>query len=619
MSSSTADPDPHSEIPVFRRGLRVLWVAMRTEPWVFALAVLGSAVHAVTNVASAHVLGYLTDTVILPSLDSGATTTALLTTAAALLLGVGVLKALGIAARRFYAGLHQYRMQARYRRAVSRAYLRLPMSWHQRHPTGQLLSRANADVEAAWQPLAPLPLVVGSLCMLVVAGGAMLHTDLVLALVAFVVFPAVALVNVIFQRRLAPVATRAQALRAQVAGVAHESFDGALAVKTLGREDTETRRFATQAHRLRDAQIRLGRLRGLFDPIMEALPNLGVLAVLLVGMVRISSGAIGPGDLVQVAYLFTLLALPVRSLGFVLGDLPRSVVGWRRVRTVLDADGEMDHGSRRLEPGGGLAVGAHGLGFDYPDTERHANATTLHEVNLTVQPGRTTALVGPTGSGKTTLTLLLARLVDADSGTVTLDGIDVRDLAHGEIARTTALVPQTTFVFDGTVRHNVTLGEDHSDALVWQALRLAHADSFVAALPEGLDSHLGERGTTLSGGQRQRLALARALVRRPRLLILDDATSAVDPQVEARILAALREGMAGTQMTTVVVASRRATIELADDVAYLAGGTIEDHGTHAELLARSAGYRDLVTAYERAARRARLDGDDPRRDQEAAR
>ena len=205
-------------------------------------------------------------------------------------------------------------------------------------------------------------------------------------------------------------------------------------------------------------------------------------------------------------------------------------------------------------------------------------------------------MVGATASGKSTLTSLLLRLVDPGEGEVLLDGLDLRDLAAGQLAENAALVPQQAFLFDDTVRGNVGLGADVPDETVWEALRTAQADGFVAALPDGLDTRLGERGTTLSGGQRQRLSLARALVRRPRLLVMDDATSAVDPEVEARILAALRAGDAAS--TVLVVAYRKATIALADEVVYLREGRIDDQGTHSELLARNPGYADLVNAYE---------------------
>jgi ABC-type multidrug transport system fused ATPase/permease subunit len=206
------------------------------------------------------------------------------------------------------------------------------------------------------------------------------------------------------------------------------------------------------------------------------------------------------------------------------------------------------------------------------------------------------AVVGETASGKSTLTSLVTRLVDPQSGSIKVDGQDLRDLAPGQLAQHVALVPQNAFLFDDTVRDNVTLGAHLPDEEIWEALRTAQADGFVAGLPKGLDSKLGERGTSLSGGQRQRLSLARALIRRPRLLVLDDATSAVDPEVEARILAGMREH--GGDSTLMLIAYRKATIDLADEVLFLDGGRIADRGTHQELLARNPAYSTLVNAYE---------------------
>ncbi|MEV5753347.1 ABC transporter ATP-binding protein [Actinoallomurus sp. NPDC052308] len=585
---------------ILKKGAAVLWVAARAEPRLLTAAVLSSGLYAAMTVGSAWVLGRVTQDVVLPAFRDGRTTTGALVLGSLAIVGVALLKALGVAGRRLYAGMVQYNMQAAYRRAVTRQYLRLPLAWHQRHPTGRLLSNANADVEAAWAPLAPLPMALGVVLMLIIAAIAILTTDLVVAIVGFLVFPAIAGLNVIYQRRLAPVAAHAQRLRAGVSEVAHESFEGALVVKTLGREADETERFAAVAAELRDANVAVGRIRGLFDPVLEALPNLGVLAVLLVGSIRLRSGAMSPGDLVHVAYLFTLLAFPIRALGWVLAEVPRSVVGWERVQDVLQATGSLPYGDRSVDTAGPARLEARDVRFGYTDDD------VLHDVSFAAEPGRTIAVVGPTGSGKSTLTNLLVRLVDPAGGQVLLDGVDARDVERHGMSATTALVPQQAFLFDDTVRGNVTLGLDVPDDDVWEALRLAQADGFVSALADGLDTHVGERGTTLSGGQRQRLALARALVRRPRLLVLDDATSSVDPQVEARILDGLRDSAA----TVVVVAYRKATIELADDVVYIERGRVVAQGPHKELLERSAGYRDLVTAYERAADEAVPDEDE---------
>jgi ATP-binding cassette subfamily B protein len=580
-----------------REGFAVLAVAIRREPWIFTLSTVGSLLFGALTVADAWVLGWSTDHVVLPAFRDGEIGADMLLAVLALFVGVAILRAVGIVARRLGAGVMQYRMQAHTRRAVTRQYLTLPMEWHQRHPTGQLLSNANSDVEAAWGPIAPLPMAVGTLAMMVIAIAQMFAADVVMALVGLLVFPAVVLANLAYQRRASPLMTKAQQLRAELSEVAHESFDGAMVVKTLGRETEETGRFADKALALRDVNIRAGRIRAAFDPTLAALPNVGVLIVLAVGVERVLHGATDPGDVVTIAYLLTIVSFPIRSIGWLLGEFPRSVVGFDRVQRVLRATGEMPYGDREADrdSGVGARLSVERLAYRYDADQR-----LLEDVSFTVEPGRTIAVVGATASGKSTLTNLLTRLVDPDGGRILLDGTDLRDLARGQLAETVAIVPQTAFLFDDTVRGNITLGAtDLTDDDVWAALRAAQADGFVAALPEGLDSRLGERGTSLSGGQRQRISLARALVRRPRLLILDDATSAVDPEVEARILEALRSG--GTGASLVVVAYRKATIGLADEVVHLEDGRVADRGTHADLLERSPAYARLVNAYEHSA------------------
>ncbi len=581
---------------VVLRGFAVLGRGAAQQPLAFTISVLGSSLWALMTVGQAYVLGRITEHTVLPAFKAGRVLWGSLLGAALLIMAVAGLKALGIAGRRIYAGRVQYELGASYRRKVAARYLALPLRWHQAHPTGRLLSVANSDVEQTWEPMAPFPMFAGVVVMLLVTLGFLAATDPVLAAIGGVIFPLIAVLNVLYSRRLAPLMIRAQELRAEVSGLAHESFDGALTVKVLGRGEQETQRFAERAHELRDALIRVGRLRGLFDPALEALPNVSVLAVLLVGGLRVSAGSLDPGGLVRVAYLFTLLAFPVRAIGWVLADLPRAVVGWERVHSVLNARDEMPGGERRFDPQSPGAeparMAAHGVGFGYGTAERDSERV-LEGVTLDVPAGSTVAIVGPTGSGKSTLAHLTLRLLDPDEGSMTLDGHDLRELAAGELADVAALVPQGAFLFDDTVRGNVTLGAEVGDDALAEALAISQADGFVAELPAGVDTIVGERGATLSGGQRQRIALARALVRRPRLLVLDDATSSVDPRLERAILAGLRESPA----TVVVIAYRQATIALADLVIYLEDGRIRGRGTHEQLMATVPGYRAVLTAY----------------------
>src|SRR4051794_18664432 len=399
------------------------------------------------TVASAYVIGGITDRVLLPAFADGATTGAALTLASLAILGVALLKIVGILGRRLFAGIMSYRLMADYRRRVTGQYLRLPLSWHQRHPTGQLLSNANSDVESAWFFVSPLPFACGALVMLAITVVALVLTDPLLAVVGLVVIPLVFVINLVYSQVMSPRMQRAQQLRAEVSEIAHESFDAGLVVKTLGREAEETERFRVRAEELRDGLVAVGRVRGLFDPIMEALPSLGTLAVLLVGAGRVAAGTTEAGDLVFIAYLFTLLALPIRAIGWVLADLPRGLAGIDRVTPVLDATGETPHGSEAApQRAGGASVQLQDVEFRFDGASR----PTLRQVTFDVAPGSTVAVVGPTGSGKSTLAGLLVRLVDPADGAVLLDGVDLRRLREGEVSGQAAFVAQGTFLFDDT-------------------------------------------------------------------------------------------------------------------------------------------------------------------------
>ena len=522
-----------------RAGFAVLGVAIKREPWIFALSTLGSVLFGALTVADAWVLGWSTDHVVHPGVRDGEIDAALLWAVLALFLGVALLRAVGIVARRLGAGVMQYRMQAHSRRAVTRQYLSLPMEWHQRHPTGQLLSNANSDVEAAWGPIAPLPMAVGTVAMMVIAVVQMLLADVVLALVGLLVFPAVVVANLAYQRLASPLMTRAQELRAEVSEIAHESFDGAMVVKTLGREGEETDRFAAKAHELRDVNIRAGRIRAAFDPTLAALPNLGVLVVLAVGVDRVLSGATDAGDVVTVAYLLTIVSFPIRSIGWLLGEFPRSVVGFRRVQR--GPRGHRRDAVRRprraARPSDGARLEVEHLGYAYdPD-----GAAARGRRPSTSRPGRTVALVGATASGKSTLTTLLTRLVDPDRGRILRRRRRParpapRRAGRGGRGRARRRRSSSTTPCAATSRWAPTSPTRRSGrrcarprpTASWPRCPTASTPSSASA---------ARRCPAASGSG---ISLARALVRRPRLLVLDDATSAVDPEVEARILAALR-------------------------------------------------------------------------------
>ncbi|MEY4131029.1 MAG: hypothetical protein RLZZ31_1153 [Actinomycetota bacterium] len=573
---------------VIRRAATLLRRYVRKQRLVFFISIIGAAIYAAAAVGTTIILGNITNNVIIPAFEDNEKEARAIWYSGLALLLVGFLRASTIILRRYFAALLTLRTQRQWRRDLAATYLEVPLKYHRETPTGQLLAHADADIVASSEVLNPLPFSIGVAALVIFAVISLATVDWFLTLVALVLFPSLAIINRLYTARAEiPLAT-VQERVGGVSRIAHESFDGVLVVKTLGREQQESERLETAADSLRSARISLGKIRGVFEPMIDALPNLGIIALLLIGSWQVSIGRLNTGDVVQAAALFGLLAFPMRVFGFFLQEVPRAVVVSARLDKVIDAEREPKGGDAVITDGA-LAVDFENVRFGYGD-----DPPVLENLNLHIPAGSIVALVGVVGSGKSTLCELIPRLVDPDAGTVRLGGIDLRDLDPEELRREVALVFQETFLFADTVLENVTLGDEITEEEVANAARIAHAENFVARLPEGWKTEIGERGVTLSGGQRQRLALTRALLRKPRVLILDDATSAVDPVIESAILRDLRTSLA---MTTLVVAHRVSTIELADEVVFLDGGQIVARGSHKELLQSNSDYARLVHAY----------------------
>jgi ABC-type multidrug transport system fused ATPase/permease subunit len=582
---------------MFRRGLGLLVRMVRLHPLSVGLAGTAALVFAFGTVGSAVVLGRITDDVVLPAFEEPGVTGSTVAWGVVALAAITFIRIVGTVGRRYFGMLAGEQVQRTYRHRLGEKYLRLPLAWHQQRPTGELLAHVDNDAEMATQVLMPLPFTIGVFFLTVFSAISLLLVDPLLAAVAFALFPALAFLNHLYSRRIEEPAARVQADVGAVSTVAHESFDGALVVKTLGRAEPEGERFGVKVEDLRRDRVQVGFLTAAFDTVIDVLPNVGIITVILLGTYRIEAGAMTPGELVQVASLFSVLSFPMRVFGFFLTSLPPSVVAHERLAGVFDS--EIPPRPNRTHPlsDGALGVQASGVVFAFDGAAEDTRVQVLSGVDLEVHPGETIALVGSTGAGKSTLCSILCGLLPPEQGEVRIGGVSIGELDAVERTDAVALVFQESFLFADSVRSNIDLTGAASDEAVRSAAKIARADAFIRDLAEGYDTVVGERGVTLSGGQRQRVALARALIRRPRLLVLDDATSAVDAEVEQQILANLR---ASVDATVIVVAQRVSTIELADRVLYFHGGRIAGVGTHAELL-NHPGYESLVRAYEQAA------------------
>ena len=512
-------------------------------------------------------------------------------TLALAMVAAGLLRLVFSVARRIVAGRVSLGVELDLRDRMYAHLQELELGFFDGQQTGQLMSRATVDLQSVRFFLGyGLIFIVQSALTILLAAAAMLYLQPTLGALALIPVPFVVLIAARFNRRSRPALTAVQQRIAELTADVEENVSGVRVVKAFAREDRQRARFRESVGRVFDESIRANRLRAFYNPLIGFLPQLGLAVILLVGGRQVIDGTLSIGDFTAFYVYLLMLVAPMRTLGVALGMSQRATASGRRMFELLDREPRLT-GAPDAPP---LPAGSGRVEFDRVDfTYPGAASPTLHEVSLTVEAGSTVALVGGTGSGKSTLIGLLPRLYDVSGGAVRVDGADVRDVDPVSLRRAVALVTDDPFLFSASVHENIAYARpDASRDEVELAAARAQAAGFIAELPEGYDTRVGERGLTLSGGQRQRIAIARALLADPRILVLDDATSAVDASTEQEIKAALREVMAGR--TTFVIAHRLSTIALADEIVVLEGGRVIAHGTHDELLDESPLYAEIA-------------------------
>jgi ABC-type multidrug transport system fused ATPase/permease subunit len=504
--------------------------------------------------------------------------------------GAGLFRLAFSVARRLVAGRVSLGVEYDLRNRMYEHLHSLELAFFDTQQTGQLMSRSTVDLQSVRFFLGyGLIFIVQSALTILIAATVMLVVDPVLAAIALAPMPFVIWVSFRYGRRNRPATQEVQQRIAELTAEAEENISGVRVVKAFAQEERQLRRFSRVVARVFDPSMVSTRLRAFYAPFIGFLPQLGLAAVLFVGGRQAINGTLAVGDFVAFYGYVLMLTSPMRMLGIALGMAQRAVASGARVFELLDRRPELTAPADAppLPPGAGR-VSFRGVNFGYG-----AGEPVLSDVDLEVEAGRTVALVGPTGSGKTTLVMLIPRLYDADEGTVLVDGVDVRTVDPTSLRSEVAVVSDDAFLFSATLRDNIAYARpEASEQQVLEAIRRAGLSELVDELPEGLDTLVGERGLTLSGGQRQRVAIARALIAEPRILVLDDATSSVDATTESRIKGALREVMDGR--TTFVIAHRLSTISLADEVVVLEDGRVVARGTHEELLDDSPLYREIA-------------------------
>ncbi|WP_448005730.1 ABC transporter ATP-binding protein [Agromyces bauzanensis] len=538
---------------------------------------------------------------------------------AGLVLGFGALEAGMIALRRWFVLTPGTRVEARMRNALYARLQDLPVSFHDRWPSGQLLSRAVSDLGLIRRWLSfGLVLLVVNLIVIVVGLVILVSMNWMLGVVFLVCSIPLWIVGYRFEGRYSEVSRRSQDQAGDLATAVEESVHGIRVLKAFGRGKHALSSFRAQAESLRSTEIEKARLDAGIWAWLLAVPTVALAACLVLGVWLASQGVLTVGQLVAFFATATVLAWPIESIGFLLAFTVDARTATDRFFDILDSENQVTDPARPVSierPRGELVFT--GVRFRYQDSpDRFGDL--LDGVDLALEPGETMALVGLTGSGKTTLTALTTRLYDVTGGSITLDGVDIRALTRGELRRHIAMAFEDATLFSASVRDNVLLGRPdlagddpaipaEAERVLDEALRIAQA-GFAHELPDGVDTTVGEEGMSLSGGQRQRLALARAVAASPSVLVLDDPLSALDVATEARVEAELRDVLAST--TALIVAHRPSTVMLADRVALLEDGRITAVGTHSELLRESVHYRFVISSLEDEERREQAEASD---------